>query len=246
MGWIAGVNLLTFLHPQPFTSDLSVSRMGGESKHMSSQTPSLILGGPKSPAAAVLARRFARFSALNLPRKTDIMRTSTPSRSEAQANSKASGTTSDHPVFGDGLAPWNFLSEFSRQQLAMITEGTSAIFRGDEALRKIQQEAAHDASVRHAKAAQRLFSPCQPADMLSIQSELLRTDMQSAGHYWQQLAATTMQTQREMMSSITHLLDNESGNGMSMKSAMEAFQAAIPAMAVPNDFFTPKAKSMHE
>lgn len=106
-------------------------------------------------------------------------------------------------------------------------------------MRKIQQKTAHEASVRHAKAAHKLLSPCQPAELLSIQSELLCTDMQSAGHYWEQLASATMQAQREMMASITHLLDNELDAGM--KSTMQALRTAMPVMTMANNFLTPKS-----
>lgn len=162
--------------------------------------------------------------------KGNIMKHSTSRRTEAQTGSKAAGNE---------LTPWNLPSEFSRQQLAVATESASAIYRGSEALRKIQQQTAHEASVRHAQAAQKLLAPCQPADLLSIQSELLRADMQSAGHYWQQLAAATMQAQREMMASMSHLLDRES-SGANIKSAMEAFLAAIPTMAMTDNFLTSK------
>lgn len=160
------------------------------------------------------------------------MKNSISSRSQTQAGTNACGHEQ---------APWNFLSELSRQQLAMATESASAIFRGNEILRKIQQETAHEASIRHAKAAQKLFSHCEPAELLSIQSELLRTDLQTASHYWEQLAKATLQAQREMMASMSHLLDSESGSGMN--SAMQALQAAIPAMTMANNFLTPKSHS---
>lgn len=150
-------------------------------------------------------------------------------RTDTHTDSK----TAHHEAAESELAPWNLLSELGRQQLAIVTESASAMYRGSEALHKIQQETAHEAAMRHAQAAQKLFSPCQPADLLTIQSELLCTDMESAGQYWQQLAAATMHTQREMMASMSHLLDsNPSGTGL--KSAMEAFQAAIPALAMKN------------
>jgi hypothetical protein len=168
------------------------------------------------------------------------MRNTTSRRLETQTDSENTDAITQAPV--QKLAPWSFLTELGRQQMAVATESTSAIFRGNEALRKIQHETAHEASVRHAEAAQKLFSPCQPGDLLSIQSELLRTDMQSANHYWQQLAAAAMQTQREMMTSMTHLLDSDSGGGM--KSAMKVFQATtIPAMAMTSSFLAPKPES---
>lgn len=127
----------------------------------------------------------------------------------------------------------DFLSELSRHHLALLVDGTTALCRGSEALRKIQQEAAHDASVFHEETGQRLFAPCQPADLMAIQSELMRFTLQSAGKYWQQLAAQAVQTQVEMLRSVTHVLQSEKDTGL--KSPMEVFQSAMPPLA--NSFF---------
>jgi hypothetical protein len=138
---------------------------------------------------------------------------------------------------------WKMLADLGRQQLAVATENTSAIFRGSEAMRKIQQDAAHQASVHHAEAAQKLRAAAfQPADLLAIQSELLRIDMQGAGQYWQQLASVALQTQIEMMSSVSRMFDDGTGGGV--KSALEVFQAAIPPMA--NSFFVSRSSESDE
>jgi Phasin protein len=100
---------------------------------------------------------------------------------------------------------------------------------GNENMRKIQQDAAHDASARHREAAAKLFGQCQPSDILPIQSELMRSDLQGASQYWQQLTVVAMQTHREMMASFSQMLENEKSGGV--KSALDAFQASIPALA---------------
>ena len=125
--------------------------------------------------------------------------------------------------------PPNFLSELGRHQLALAVDGTTALCRGSEALRKIQQDAAHEASVFHEETAQRLFASCQPADLMAIQSELLRFMMQSAGKYWQQIAASAMQTQVDMIKSVTHVLEREKQAGA--KSPLEVLQSVIPPLA---------------
>lgn len=122
---------------------------------------------------------------------------------------------------GSAPALWSFLAELGRQQLAMAAENTSAIYRAREAVRAVQQQAAHEASARHAETARKLCAPCEPADMLSIQAELIRGNIQGAGQYWQQLAAAAMQTQVEMMASMSRLLDGEAGAGV--KSVLQAF-----------------------
>jgi hypothetical protein len=96
-------------------------------------------------------------------------------------------------------------------------------------MRKVQQQAAHQASEHYATAAQKLRVACQPADLLAVQSELLRFDLQEASQYWQQLVTAALQAQTEMMTTASHMLDSEAGGGV--KSAIEAMQAAIPPMA---------------
>lgn len=142
---------------------------------------------------------------------------------------------------GNAPAPWNFLTDLGRQQLAVATETACAMFRGNEAMRKIQQQAAHHASVRHQTAAQKLRGACEPADLLAIESELLRFDLQDAAHYWQQLTAAALQAQIEMMTSASHIFDSEAGG--SVKTALEAFQAAIPTA---NGFFAGKPDGLAE
>ncbi len=134
---------------------------------------------------------------------------------------------------GADLVPLNLLVELGRQQLALATESACALFRGSEAMRKIQQQAAHQASAQYDAAAQKLRGTCQPADLLAIQSDLLRFDQQEATQYWQQLTAAALQTQVEMMGCASHLFDAGSQNGL--KPALETWQKALlsPAVQVP-------------
>lgn len=75
---------------------------------------------------------------------------------------------------GSELASWSLLPDFSRQQLAMVTEIACTLFRSSEAMRKIQQEAAHHASLRHEAAMQKLRANCTPVELVAIQTDLLR------------------------------------------------------------------------
>lgn len=123
------------------------------------------------------------------------------------------------------LAPWNLLADFGRLQFALAADSASAMFRGAEAIRKVQQQAAHQAAVHHESAAQRLRDPHGPAELLAIESDLLRFDMQEAAHYWQQIATAMMKTQLEMMGCASHLL--AAGAGDSFKPAIEAWQNSL-------------------
>ena len=110
-------------------------------------------------------------------------------------------------------SPWGMFADLGRKQLAMATESASAMFRGSEAMRKIQQAAAHQASARHQAAEQKLHGDCTPADLMAIQSALLRDDMQEAAQYWQQLTAAALQTQFEMMGCVNRALNNGGSEG---------------------------------
>jgi hypothetical protein len=163
-------------------------------------------------------------------------------------NTKAKDSTAKDSASrrGGSSDPPNFLSELGRHQLALAVEGTTALCRGSEALRKIQQDAAHDASVFHEETAQRLFASCQPAELMAIQSELMRFTLQSAGSYWQKIAARMMQTQVEMIKSVTHVLEREKDTGT--KSPMEVLQSAMPPLAssfFPMTAHVPEGQPLH-
>lgn len=82
----------------------------------------------------------------------------------------ASTSAPPHDGAGNFSKPWHFMADINRQQLAVATEMTSVLFHGRENLRRIQQEAAHDASVRYGDAAEKLDGPCEPSDLLPIQA----------------------------------------------------------------------------
>jgi hypothetical protein len=127
------------------------------------------------------------------------------------------------------LAPLNMLSDVTRQQLTIMTEAACAVLGSSEALGKIQQQAAHQASVRHNAVAETLRGEVEPMEILSIQSDLMRQDMQEAAQYWAQLASAVMRTQLDMMGRMTHMLNSTSQGGLG--NAMEAWRSAVNASA---------------
>ncbi len=157
------------------------------------------------------------------------------SRKESAVSVEKSDRSSPGRGLDNGLDSWHALTELGRQQMAAATLSTSALCRGSEALRKVQQEIAHEASLRHEQVAKKLSGPCQPTQMMELQSELVRSNMQSVTQYWQQLMEVAVQTQREMMEGVTGLMDSKSEGGM--KSVLEAFQSIVPPMAT--SFFAP-------
>lgn len=158
----------------------------------------------------------------------------------------AKAGTLNRSVPSDPRNVTNIFSELGRHQLALAVESTMALCRGSEGLRKIQQEAAHEASVFHEETAQKLFGPCQVAELMETQVEIVRFTLQSAGKYWQQVTAHAMQTQIEMMSIATDVRENEKNAGV--KSPLEVFQSAIPSLAdslFPMTAHVPEGQPLH-
>lgn len=121
------------------------------------------------------------------------------------------------------FTPLGILADLGRQQMCVAAEASSAMLRGFETMRRIQQEAAHDASVRHQAVAAKLHGACAPVDAMAMQAGLLQADWQSANRCWQDLAGTAIEMQVEMMGCASHLLDSETA--LESVSAVEAFDA---------------------
>ena len=120
-------------------------------------------------------------------------------------------------------SPVNFFTELGRGPLVMMAKGISAMCQGSAALRGIQQNAAHEASAHHAVMAQKLSEPCAPGDLMAMQTELLRHNVQSASKYWQQLAAQMVQTQVAMVRSVGEIFNSDKGLPMQLPQAGSFF-----------------------
>lgn len=99
---------------------------------------------------------------------------------------------------GAGIPGWN---DIPRQQLAATAQACCAVFRGVEAIGRVQQKAAHHALARHQVVAERLKEPCQPLELLALQAEMVRFDMQGATLYWEQVASAVVTMQQELLGS---------------------------------------------
>lgn len=127
-----------------------------------------------------------------------------------------------------GVPGFDFLADFGREQLALVMDASCAMFRGFEAMRTIQQQAAHQASARHEAAAHKLREPCAPGDLMAIPFALLQDDLQNATRYWQELGAAALETQTEMMGCTSHVLNTDAA--LEAASAVEALDA-IPGVS---------------
>jgi len=124
-------------------------------------------------------------------------------------------------------APLNFIADLGRQQISVCSEASNAMIRGFDAMRKLQEQATHDAAERHAALARKLQTTSQPVELVTIQAASVRDDLESVTQYWQQLAATALEMQTEMLGCASHLLDSETA--LQAASAMEALDA-IPGL----------------
>ena len=125
-------------------------------------------------------------------------------------------------------------SDLPRQQLAIGTRSACALFRGFESMRKIQQRTAHHALAQYQAAAERLRQPCNPVDVLMLQAELLRFDMDEAARYWQQLfgpgkaanaggvATSALEMQQMVLDSMAATLREESEEAVGNLQALAA------------------------
>lgn len=140
-------------------------------------------------------------------------------------SSKTSPAASISEAVAVASSPLQMLTDLGRQQLALATESACALFRGSEAMRTIQQQTAHQACAHHEAAVEKLRGAREPADLLAIQSDLLRFNLQGAAEYWQALMANALKTQSEMMGCANRIFDTKTENGF--KPALEAWQAAV-------------------
>lgn len=136
--------------------------------------------------------------------------------------------TTASPETGNALlAPMNYLADLPRKQLALMTQSASALFRGSEAIRKIQQQAAHRASLHQDEVRERLRTPCDLSELLAMQGELLRVNLQEAAQYWQQLADVALKVQADVVSRVAEDAQDEP----TLDSLQRAFQASLSAGA---------------
>jgi hypothetical protein len=126
---------------------------------------------------------------------------------EARMESRKAAALAVRNPAWDPLALWANALDLPRQQCAAATHAACAMFSGFEAMRRIQEKAAHEALEQYSSAAQRLEGHCAPLDVLSVQMDLARFDAGAAAAYWQQLAMTALQMQARVAACGCELID---------------------------------------
>jgi hypothetical protein len=124
------------------------------------------------------------------------------------------------------LTPFNLFAELPRRQLALIAQSASALCRCSEDLRRVQQEAAERATEHYEGAVDRLRGDCDYNELLSVQAEMFRFNLQEAAQYWQKLAMAGMKMQAEVVSSTREVV-LEGGGDPGFDSLQRFFAATL-------------------
>lgn len=133
----------------------------------------------------------------------------------------ASAQSSSMPT--NPLTAW---ADLPRRQLALMTYSATALFRGSQELRRIQQEAAQRATQHHEETAQRLREPCDFTDLVALQVDLVRFNMQESAHYWNQLANAALKWQADMVGSAGEAMI-DGASEPTLESLQRAFEATL-------------------
>ena len=143
---------------------------------------------------------------------------------------KTSRGASGETTASMSATPLGLLADLPRQQMALITQSASALLRASESVRKVQQQAAHRASAQHQEVAERLREPCDFNELMAIQTELLRFNLQEAAQYWQQIATAAFKAQADLVGTAGQAL--EAGGGEpTLDSLQKAFEASLNGSA---------------
>jgi len=120
----------------------------------------------------------------------------------------------------------NLMTDLPRRQLALMAQSMNALLRGSQELRQIQQEVSERATEHYEEALDRLRGECDYNDLMTLQAELLRFNMQEATQYWQQLATAGMKMQADMVSSARDVA-LEGGGAPTLDSLQRVFAATL-------------------
>lgn len=118
--------------------------------------------------------------------KTTASRTSTPQESIPMLDAAASS--------GFALA---------QQQMQSLMALADLVLKRAEELRRCQLDAAQQARKRHDKARADVASAGNPTELLNVQAEMLRDDLESASQYWQRMASICTAAQAETLEHMT-------------------------------------------
>lgn len=111
------------------------------------------------------------------------------------------------------------------------TESADVMLRGFEAIGKINERAIQSALARYAAAAAKLNVQRQPMDLLALPADLMRSEIEGATRYWQELGGATMEMQAELLGCSSHLVDSDAL--LQATHALDALPVFAPFLPTP-------------
>lgn len=142
---------------------------------------------------------------------------------------KASRANTARQMTETSYNPFNIFADLPRRQLALMAQSASALFRGSQELRRIQQEAAERASEHYEEAVDRLRDG-DYTEVMSVQAEMVRFNIQEAMQYWQECSTASLKMQAEMVSSAREVVI-EGGGEPTLDSLQRVFAATLNGSA---------------
>jgi hypothetical protein len=119
-----------------------------------------------------------------------------------------------------------FLSSIPAQ---VAGDWSAALVSGFDAIRKVQDEAVRATTARHAGAFAKMKAG-SPVEMISVQAELLRADMEAAAACSQGVLAAALEMQSQLVVACSRLVDSEAV--LEATAALEALTNALPLRGV--------------
>lgn len=146
----------------------------------------------------------------------------------ASTKQKAPAPRSRAPASNPFMAPAEPASfAFAQEQMQSLMALADVVLKHAEELRQCQLETAQNARRRHRKARADVASAATPSELLHVQSDLLRDELESASQYWQRMATICTATQAE---AIEHMTRSAAQIG---RVAGQAAGTQVPAEAAP-------------
>lgn len=147
------------------------------------------------------------------------------SRNQKSAASRASAPAASNPLLASAESSGFALAQEQMQSLMALAD---LVLKRAEEMRRCQLDAAQQARRRHDKARADVASAANPTELLNVQAEMLRDDLESASQYWQRLTAICTAAQAETLEHITR-----SAAQFGRVAAAAGTAATAPASAAP-------------
>lgn len=126
--------------------------------------------------------------------------------------------TSAHDATAPSAAARGVDFTLAQEQVQALVSLTDLMFKGAEEMRRFQMQTAHDAHQRYQRALNDVAAASNPTELLNLQAELVRYDLEAGSRYWQQLASIVAASQAEMINTLTRSAATLGGDVAKMAS----------------------------